>query len=111
MVYRLISIKYLFKALIGELVNPASSESSLNGYVSSLDFNSLLLSADRAACIRQYAKLAYHNGKEENAIRAMCGIANSAGALLFDSAASSAVEPHIFEISARALHNVATWFR
>ena len=43
--------------------------------------------------------------------RAMCGIANSAGALLFDSAASSAVEPHIFEISARALHNVATWFR
>ena len=69
MVYRLISIKYLFKALIGELVNPACSESSLNGYVSSLDFNSLLLSADRAACIRQYAKLAYHNGKEENAIR------------------------------------------
>ena len=50
-------------------MNPASSESSLNGYVSSLDFNSLLLSADRAACIRQYAKLAYHNGKEENAIR------------------------------------------
>ena len=44
-------------------------------------------------------------------VRAMCGIANSAGALLFDSAASSAVEPHIFEISARALHNVATWFR
>ena len=44
-------------------------------------------------------------------IRAMCGIANSAGALIFDSAASSAVEPHIFEISARALHNVATWFR
>ena len=41
----------------------------------------------------------------------MCGIANSAGALIFDSAASSAVEPHIFEISARALHNVATWFR
>ena len=92
-------------------MNPGSSESSLNGYVSSLDFNNLLLSADRAACIRQYAKLAFNSGKEENAIRAMCGIANSAGALIFDSAASSAVEPHIFEVSARALHNVATWFR
>jgi PI-3-kinase-related kinase SMG-1 len=108
-----LSYDYLYKALIGGYHSAGTARHQIGGYVQSLDFSSLILTADRAACIRQYAKLSYLSGEKENAVRAMCGIVNSVGALLFtsDSSAANAATAELFEVSSRAVHNLTSWFR
>ena len=105
-----LSYLYLFKALIGGFHSTAPKE-RLAGYVHSLNFSSAVLSPDRTACIRQYAKLSHLNGDREGAVRAMCGIANSVGQLVYHADPSVNEQPELFNEMSRSLHSLATWFR
>ncbi len=99
-----VSIVHLQKALFG---GGADSNNSLVESLNSMKFSSQPLSVDRAACLRQCAKLCMLTDAKECAVATLCGVVNSVGThfMLYQEESHS----ELLDLSSRSLLNLSSW--
>lgn len=96
---------YLSKVLlIGE---PKAPNVNLDTFISSMDFSGSRLTAEKAACIRQCAKISYKWRNKQSAVNYLTSLV---GGISHNFPADS-FHSLYFEVCSRSLHTMAKWFR
>ncbi len=82
-------------------------------FLRKLDLNAMHLSVDRAACLRQCAKLCFLSGEKGLAVGAACGIINSIGGALYQQQLQQGTQAssELSSLSSRSLLRLSRWLR